>query len=332
VAAGLARARRLVQPPCRPPASLAVRLRTTPWLRSVLPARLAVARAVRRGETIWKEDHKQRESARAAVTAMVAGTTRNGEIETLARLHVIENETREAFYWRRWSKPEIDATSTARLREALGSERGVLISACHLGPIFYPMGLITSLGATPYAVAAPWLFDTPSPDPWGQHLYRWRMGIAQRRERLVCSVGSFPVLKALLEQREIVYLLFDMPGSCPTRFLGKQVMLATGSSRLAVEADAVALPIRARREGHRVWTDVSEPLDPRDFAGTEELHRALAAVHERWILEEPATLEDPRRPGAWEQGARPDAWVRPESSRVASIAPGAIDPHTDSLA
>jgi hypothetical protein len=43
----------------------------------------------------------------------------------------------------------------------------------------------------------------------------------------------------------------------------------------------------------------------------EELHEEIAAIHERWILEAPEALEDPRRAGAWEEGATATEWVRP---------------------
>jgi lauroyl/myristoyl acyltransferase len=86
-------------------------------------------------------------------------------------------------------------------------------------------------------------------------------------------------------------------------------MLSSSSARLASEADALILPLRARREGHRTWVDVAEALDPRLFSDEESLHEALAEVHERWILERPAALEDPRRKGAWEERASAERWA-----------------------
>ncbi len=105
-------------------------------------------------------------------------------------------------------------------------------------------------------------------------------------------------------------VFFDMPGPRETRFLGKPVMLADGSAQLAVRTDALVLPLRARRAGIHVWVDVGAPLDPRGFAGPEELHDALAAAHERWILKRPEAMEDPSSTG-WEHGATPHAWTAP---------------------
>ena len=104
-----------------------------------------------------------------------------------------------------------------------------------------------------------------------------------------------------------------MPGPCETHFLGKPAMLANGTAHLALMADALIVPMRARRVDHHAWADVDTTLDPRDFAGPDELHNALAVVHERWILENPAALQDPREIG-WEAGATPQAWVAPTAS------------------
>jgi lauroyl/myristoyl acyltransferase len=226
-------------------------------------------------------------------------------------MHLAEKEVLKALFWQPWQTAEMDDSSTARLEHALSCGRPLLASSCHLGPFFYSMSVFTSRGHVPYAVAGPWFFEELTPNYWGRRLARWLRGVSDRGERLVRSVGCFPVLEALLEEGEIVRMHFDMPGSRETRFLGKPVALATGTARLAVSTGALILPMRARRVGVRVWTDVGEPLDPRDFDGAGELHDALAARHERWILETPFALEDPRRPGAWEAGATSRAWINP---------------------
>ena len=131
---------------------------------------------------------------------------------------------------------------------------------------------------------------------------------------MILSTGSFPILSALLKRGEVVFLFFDMPGSHETRFLGKTAMLADGTARLAVQTDAVVLPLRSRSSGHRVSLDAGAPLDPREYADADELHSALAHRHERWILESPAAMADPRTFG-WGAGATPQGWSRPAPPR-----------------
>jgi hypothetical protein len=319
LATAIEAARRPLKAPAMPRAALRVRLRSSTRLRRALPTALVVRRAVAKGRAQW-DNPAARRVALASMDAILGGTERAEEIEARARRRLIEDEVQRTLYWQPWPTSKVSETSAANLRLALSSDRPLLISACHLGPYFLQMSAVTSLGHSPFAVAAPWFFQDPTPDYWGRRLARWWSGIAERNERLVCSVGAFPVLSALLAQDEKVLIYFDMPGGTRTDFLGKPVMLSSGSAKLAWGAQALVLPLRARRAGSRVWTDVFTPLDARDFANADELHRELAAVHERSILELPETLEDPNRAGAWENGATEREWVRrgPDGSAPAS--------------
>ena len=310
LAAAIEAAKQPLKVPPMPPVDLRVRLRTSTQRRRLVPTSLVVRRATAKGRAEW-ENPEERELALASMNAILGGTEHAGEIEARARQRLIEEEVQRALYWQPWPTSKVSASSAANLELALSANRPVLISACHLGPYFLQMSAVTSLGHTPYAVAAPWFFEDPTPDYWGRRLARWWSGIAKRGERLVYSVGAFPILSALLEQGEKVLIYFDMPGGTRTNFLGKPVMLSSGSAKLAFGAQALVLPLRARRAGDRVWTDVFTPLDARDFADADELHTALAAVHERSILELPETMEDPNRAGAWENGATEHEWVRP---------------------
>jgi lauroyl/myristoyl acyltransferase len=324
-------AKQPLRPPGMPSVELRLRLRTSTQLRGLLPRRLVLARAAAKARTAWDNPDERRRALRA-MTAIVGGTPRAGEIEELALRRLIEQESERSLYWQPWRTSRVSATSSANLQRALGATRPVLLSACHLGPYFLQMSAVTSLGHSPHAVAAPWFFEDPTPDYWGRRLARWWHGIAKRDERLVYSVGSFPVLRALLAEGELVLNYFDMPGGTRTQFLGKPVMLSSGSAELASQTQALVLPLRARREGNRVWTDVFEPLDARDFAHVEDLHKALAAVHERSILEVPETLEDPNRAGAWENSATEHEWARggADGRHAAPAGAGARRPPTPS--
>jgi benzoate-CoA ligase family protein len=293
--------------PRMPPASLAIRVKTSAWLRSVVPMRLWVSRAERRGEHVWERYSGERAQVLAAMETILAGTSRAGELPQLARASMLEAKIDRALFWQRPWSAKLDAESQERLAQALSSGRGVVLSACHIGP-YYRLQCVRPLdGPGTYLVPGAWFFEAPSSDHWGRRLARWRKGTDSR---LVPAKGSFRIIQALLERGERVLLFFDMPGARETRFLGKPVMLADGTAQLAIRADALVVPLRARRDGHRVWVDVAEPLDPRRFAGVDQLLDTLAALHERWILELPETMADPRTFG-WEQSASADAWLAP---------------------
>jgi len=306
----LATAREPVPRSGLPRAQPRVWLGTTLLVRRLLPDRLAVRRAELRGHVLWEQSPTERERALAAMTAIVAGTARADEVESLARQYLIEDKVKETFFWQPWVAPALEAGSRARLEQAVASGRGVVFSFCHMGPYLLGVSTLAKLGYMVFSVSGPWVFETPCAGYWGRRVARRRAEARARRERLIVSVGSFELLRALLEEGELVSVYFSVPGGRSTRFLGKPVMLATGTSRLAVETGALVVPLRVRRERHRLWLDVGEALDPRDFAGADPLHESLAEIHERWMLELPASAEDPNRQGSWEQSATAEGWVR----------------------
>ena len=288
--AALETIRRQSVPPRMPHASLATVVKTSPWVRRLLPTRILLDRAERRGKAIWGRGGDEREDALVAMEAIVADTPRAHELHELARRHLIEGEIDRVLFWHWPWSAKVDARSARRLRAALSGNRGLLLSVCHLGAYYRLHRASPFEGRETYLVAGPWLFEQPTANLWGRRLARWRKGT---RSRVVPSDWSFPILQNLLERGDCVFIHFDMPGPRETRFLGKPAMLADGSAQLAVRADALVLPIRARRAGHEVWLDAATPLDPRDFASADELHDALAALHERWVLECPEAIESP---------------------------------------
>jgi len=297
--------RRPTAPPM-PRAGLAVMLRTS-RLRSAVPAPLAVRRAASRAREIWANDPSERERSRAAMETVVAGTSSQDRLDELAREHYFEEAVNRALFWHRPWSSQLDGASASRVRAALSSGRPVLLSACHLGPYYYLQS--APVFERTYLVPGPWFFETPTNDEWGRRLVRWREGMTVR---LVPARGSFQTVQALLRRGEAVLVFFDMPGGRETSFLGKPAALADGTAELALRTDALVLPLRARRDGHRVWVDAGTPLDARDFSAVGELHGALAELHERWILESPAAMDDPREIG-WREGATPSAWTVPRS-------------------
>jgi lauroyl/myristoyl acyltransferase len=292
--------------PRMPPARPDVWLKTSPLLRRLIPTQPLIDRAERRGRALWDQSPDERERAISAIEAIVGGTPRSAEVEALARAHVVERQLDTVMFWQPWSA-DIEERSASALREALSGSRGVVLSACHQGPYYRSMYALPQVRDSHYSVAGPWLFEQPSHDYWGRRLAHWRKAMVGRP---VPATGSYSLLAALLEAGECVYLFYDMPGQHETCFLSKTAMLADGSARLAVEADALVVPVRARRSGARAWLDALPALDSREFADADELHHALADSHERWILEEPAAMADPNSFG-WENGATARGWTRP---------------------
>jgi lauroyl/myristoyl acyltransferase len=299
LAAVYASARHPSQAQPAPRVSLGLRLRTSPHARGLVPNPLAVRLTAARARATWRRHPAERAPSLAAMQTLLGDTPRAAEIEPLAREHFVERRVLETMFWQPWRLARMDEHSLQRLRDALDSPRGVVLSACHQGPFFAQLSLVCKLGAKPHISSGRWFFEPPSPDAWGRRLARWWYGLRDRDQFYIPAEGSYEAFRVILHNGLVAMIYFDMPGSRETRFLGKQVRLASGSARLSCETDALVLPIRGRREGHRTWLDVAEPLDPRAYADDEALHAALARLHEGWLLERPAGVEDPNRAGSW---------------------------------
>jgi len=312
VAAAVEEARRPMSRPRMPAVPLALRLRTSPALRGLVPSGAVLARAERVAGQRWR-DQDDRDRAIATMETILAGTRRAGETVELARQRLIDDEANRAIFWAPWRFPEPSEATAERVRTLLESKRPLVFSGCHLGPYFQQFAALPGYGVDVISVGGGWHFAEATPDLWGRRLARWVRGLADAGLRRIPAPGSFEPLRALLELGEPVALNFDVPGSFHTQFLGKPVDLASGTSRLAHLTGALVVPMLTRREGMLARVELLAPLDARDFQTPAELHEALAAVHEGSVLAFPHTLEDPGRPGSWESGASPACWRRPEA-------------------
>lgn len=296
-----------------PSAPLRIRLATSPALRRFVPRSLSVRRAARRGERLWERSPEGRARALATTAAMLTGTPREGEIEAVARLRMIETEVLHSLMWHPWEPVSVTDESLARLRGAVARGRGVILSGCHLGAYYQTSSVGSRLGQPVFSTVGGWMLEPREPGYWGRYV-AWRLDALRcNGARAVPAAGSFALLSALLVQGEVVLLQWDVPGRQETRFLGKPVMTRTGTAKLAVHAGALIVPVLTRREGHRTWLDAAEPLDPSTLGDALEVHAALAGIHERWVLEYPEALEDPMRDGSWPE-ATPQRWPAPAES------------------
>jgi hypothetical protein len=250
-----------------------------------VPRWVAIARAVRRGRALWDVEAERRR----ALVVLEPVARDPGELEALARRHLVEHAVREAMLARLWELERSPRTAPPR-------DRGVLVSYCHFGP-FAGMP-ITFLDTRPrvISVVGTWLLEPPTPDEQGLRAVRWLRGIEGAGVEAVLAQGCFGRVVELLRERELVTMAFDLCGSAPpVRMLGLDVALASGTARMAYESGAVVQPAARIRRRHRIWTELGPPLDARRFGGWEELHAAIAAAHDVWMRPYPWAHETPIR-------------------------------------
>jgi len=274
-----------------------------------LLARGAIALAFARGRVRWLEP-RARERSRRAIEAIVgAGPAR----DVLARSHLGHAYAREKFIRRPSMVQDIPVDGAQHLRAACAAGRGVLVSYCHLGPFPGVAVTVAEHADNVHQVAGMWLASPPAGVPQGPRWHQWRSMFSRAGVPLIPAEWSFPVIAGLLAKGAVVVMAFDWPGSAETTFLGKPVWLASGTARLASETGALVVPVKREFRRLEARTVFGPVLDPRQQPGWGALHDALAAQHERWILDCPAALEDPRRAGAWEDAATAERWGAPSS-------------------
>lgn len=269
--------------------------------------RTAIAVASVRGRLRWLELSERERSMRAIEAIVGPGPARNA----LARAHLAHQYAREKFIRRPSMVQGMPVDGVDHLRAARAAGRGVLVSYCHLGPFPGVAVTVSEHTGNVYQVAGMWLARPPVDQPQGLRWHRWRSMFVRAGVPLIPAEGCFPVVAEVIAGGAVVVMAFDWPGSVETAFLGKPVWLASGTARLAEQTGALVVPAMRRFRHFRARTVFGPPLDPRQHAGWRGLHDALAAQHERWILECPEALEDPRRAGAWEAAATAERWGVP---------------------
>lgn len=272
-----------------------------------MPLRLALAAAAARGRRMWN-DPAARERARATAEAV---TGRGPHVDRVARAHLAAHAAREELILRPWANRKLPVLGLEHLEAARASGRGVIVSHCHHGPFPGFSGTVARFVPGLNVVVGTWmLVDQPHPVE-GRRQRAWRSMFEREGANLVDASGSFAELERLLCAGEVVSNTFDMPGSHETRFLRKPVMLAAGTARLAAATGALVVPAARVMRRYRPMTTFGPAIDPRAHADWKALHQALADHFSERILWSPEWLEDPRRGGAWEDGATADAWVLP---------------------
>jgi lauroyl/myristoyl acyltransferase len=274
---------------------------------------VAMMLASARGRLRWRGPRAREQSRRAMDAILGPAAVPDG----LARDHLAHHAVREEFIRRPWMVRGMPVEGVEHLQRAHATGRGVLLSYCHLGP-FPGLGVTAAEHAgNVHQVALAWLAN-PRPDP--SQLTRWqawRSMFTAAGVPLIAANGCFPVVQELLSRGAVVVMAFDWPGSAESMFLGRPVALASGTARLSHMTGALVVPVMRYLHRWRPRTAFGPPIDPARHAGWPDVHVAVAARHEQWILDRPAALEDPRRTAAWEASATALRWGAPPAAEQA---------------
>jgi hypothetical protein len=266
------------------------------------PRHLAVGRATRAGERQWNDSKAARQKAVDWMTTMLRRPASDPEVQRLAREAVIDREVRRVLLDRPWDIRG-PVRGLERLEAAHAGGRGVLLATVHFGLALN--GLIrTARDFRPcYSMRAP--RDVQRRGRKAQVMrQRWRH--AERAGvRFVDRREAYPVLHALLARGEICLIAFDSGGRVETELAGQRTWLAGGLAALARDAGVAVVPTFTLREGAQQVGYFEEPIEPGGFGDAGELHRHIAHVTSRWMLDNLVQLYPRRLPTEPRRG-RPD--------------------------
>ncbi|HEY9415399.1 MAG TPA: hypothetical protein VIQ30_11615 [Pseudonocardia sp.] len=292
------------QPQPVPWGGVVARFLASTTTRRVVPTELALA-----GTDLFYKARLRFSNARAtravaAMTAVVHGTDRAGEVATLTPKYVAAWARGWELTWRTWELDRIPIRNVERLRKAQAEGRGLMLSKTHMGPLaaWVPVARMLRPLIVP---AAGGLVEPPVPGHYGYRTEQSRRVLLDAGVELVRAEGSSMTLFKTLRRGGAVLMSMDMPGTARVEFLGKPVDMIGGTAELVTRADALVLPVALTPLGRRWEIQIGEPLDPRAYDSPDDLNRELLAVHERWILAAPEQLGNPIL--RWTT-AGPDGW------------------------
>jgi lauroyl/myristoyl acyltransferase len=152
-----------------------------------------------------------------------------------------------------------------------------------------------------------WLIEKPRPGYNGYQLEHRRRVLCEAGFVLIQANGSAGTLMRTLKRGGNAILAMDLPGTTPTRYLGKTVEMTNGTARLAWSTGCLVVPGALVPWGRRWRIQFEDPVDPHDHTSASALHQALASIHETIIMRAPEHLENPLRPGGWKTANR-EGW------------------------
>lgn len=259
-------------------------------VRSLIPLRALPGIARRRMDTLWQDD-AFRTSQEAEMQFLLEHTDRAAEVPQISRRYA---EFALLRGYRRWHPGHLSrqpVTGIEWLTSRRDPARGVVLSFLHHAQYDGMFPSLARQGARLDVVVAPEAFDPASPIQLRQHFKV--AGMMPTTTLVPASVGTAG-LAALLEQGEVVAIASDVAGRSPVQFLGREIPIASGAARLAVQTNSPVVLVTAHPQpdvGPSV--QVHEPIDPADFADPADLLAEIMRRHEPAVLAWPEAFDSP---------------------------------------
>jgi len=284
---------------------LPLRIYANPRTHRLVPDAAAVRLSALRARLRARRQPQELAAARTMMRALLQHTPRAAEADALALRWMEEKSISSEILWRPWMADRTVVHGAEHLQAAKALDHGVVIAVSHLQPVFAVFRAVSATGVQPYAVVGPQNFAPKPPGYRGLKIMRWREYAIHLP--LVEAVGTAEDQLTILRGGSAILLAFDVPGSTPTRFLGRTVLLSSGPAELAHRTGAPIVPAVPYRVGTQIHVTFQPPLEPADYPDRPALHAAVAARFEQPVLDRPETMGLAWDPGPLTVDAPADA-------------------------
>lgn len=253
-----------------------LRLRTSAPFRRLMPTKLAVLRALRRGRRQWRRDVQRREEGFKWGRDVLGRAVDQTEVMELAQRALMEEAVKGELLWRPWVARWSRLRGSRDLRK-LKDQGGVVLVTTRSG---HPAQLLWALAARGLAPHIPRKHPVSAEQDLSGYEGWLRRQYFKRSEglgvRFVTRPDISAAMTAVVEQGELAFLALDAPGAVPAVLGGREVMTSMHAAEAAKRSGApVVLGFAVRRRlGLRMW--LSGPVDPVAFDTAEALHAELA--------------------------------------------------------
>jgi lauroyl/myristoyl acyltransferase len=202
-------------------------------------------------------------------------------------------------FWRPWLMSRGEIEGLEHFEAARSEGRGVVAPFPHFGMPYAQFPIMHRYGIDAWVIAAPHHYVDMGNGHDGRVARQGKAyvdllgeghAIPRAGGEVPTEEGAFAKSLRRLHEGATMCIAFDSVGSLPTPFMGRRLMLASGSAKLAIASDAMVAPFVHRLRGHVPVVKFAPPLDSRDYDGPEALQAAIAGVMNEWALERPESV------------------------------------------
>lgn len=257
--------------------------------RSAVPD--ALVPAITRARTRRKlGDEGAVAKARAEMDFLI-GAIRPGDVDRATRAYVERDVMRSELRYHPRLIARQPVANLEALERARAAGRGVVVSFLHHGHYEGSVASLAWAGQPLTMLVSDDMLAEDAPTFLRQHV---RVGRVLGNRTIAASEGM-AACKEALQGGEPIAVATDVPGRSPLTFLGAQRLGSSGAARMALDTGALVVMLFARCAADGTLSiELSEPIEPADFADPHQLLLHLLAAHEAPVLAWPEGYHQPR--------------------------------------